>query len=73
MAKRASPSRIGPLRAWPAKMQDELALPAKLLRARIPDPPRIRAGPQICWPARVLFFFKLNIFFLHFVFKKLSN
>jgi len=56
MAKRASPSRIGPLRAWPAKMQDELARPAKLLRARIPNPPRIRAGPRICGPARILFF-----------------
>jgi len=56
MAKRASPPRIGPLRAWPAKMRDGLARPAKLLRARILDPPRIRADPQVCGPACVLFF-----------------
>ena len=28
MAKRASPPRIGPPRAWPAKMRDGLARPA---------------------------------------------
>jgi len=70
MAKRASPPRIGPPRAWPAKMRDGLARLAKLLRARISDPPRIRAGPRVCGPARILFFFKLNIFFFTFLFLK---
>jgi len=55
MAKRVSPPRV-----WPAKMRDELARPAKLLRARIPNPPRIRAGSRASPRS---FYFKLNIFF----------
>jgi len=73
VAKRESTPRIDPPRAWPAKMQDGLVRPAKLLRAKILDPSRIRAGLRVCGPARILFFFKLNIFILHFVLKKLSN
>jgi len=39
---------------WPAP---HLARPAKLLRVRISDPPRIRAGLRVCGPARVSLFF----------------
>jgi len=68
MAKRASPSRV-----WPAKMRHGLARPAKLLRAKIPNPPRIRADPLVCGPARVLFLKIKYLFILHFVLKKLSD
>jgi len=49
---------------WPAPhlTHKSATRPAKLLRVRIPDPPRIRAGPRVCGPARD-FFFKLNIYF----------
>jgi len=56
VAKRVSPPRIDPSCAWSAKMRAGLARPAKLLRARILDPPRIRDGLRVCGPARVLFF-----------------
>jgi len=59
VAKRASPPRIGPSRVWPAKMRGGLARPAKLLRARIPDPPRIRAGLGLRASPRSLFFYIL--------------
>ena len=55
VAKRVSPPRIGPSRAWSAKMRVGLARPAKLLCV------------TICGPTRVLFF-KLNIFFFTFCF-----
>ena len=51
VTKRASPSRIGPFRAWSAKIRVGLARPAKLLRLRI------RAGARVCGPARIFFFF----------------
>jgi len=50
VAKRASPPRT-----WPAKMWGGLARPAKLLRVRISDPPRIRVGPRVCGPTHVFF------------------
>jgi len=62
-----------PVLHWPAlrltrKNAEWVGPPRKIIVARIPDPPRIRAGPRIYGLAPIFFFF-----FLHFVLKKLSN